>query len=201
MLFATAEAFRWTTTQYHRLFCFPTSSRSPRRDLRSTACQFRGGAVLLPAADRQYGLIDSLTSCLVDDRQPTKIRHTLRDLLAQRILGSPAGTPMRMTRTDWPTIPFTSAGGPRPGRRGSVGSQPTISQFENGMGIQDLFALGCTLATQVIDRHRRRLRRRARRITIDLEPTDPTHGAQQLTFFNGHYDTWCYLPLLAFLDL
>ncbi len=37
-------------------------------------------------------------------------------------------------------------------------------------------------------------------MTIDLDPTDdPTHGAQQLTFFNGHYDSWCYLPLLAFL--
>lgn len=41
---------------------------------------------------------------------------------------------------------------------------------------------------------------RARRITIDLDVTDdPTHGAQQLTFFHGHYDTLCYLPLLAFL--
>ena len=29
-------------------------------------------------------------------------------------------------------------------------------------------------------------------MTIDLDPTDdPTHGAQQLTFFNGHYDCWC----------
>ena len=30
-------------------------------------------------------------------------------------------------------------------------------------------------------------------------PTTRRHGAQQLTFFNGHYDSWCYLPLLAFL--
>ena len=28
---------------------------------------------------------------------------------------------------------------------------------------------------------------------------DPTHGRQQLSFFHGHYDTWCYLPLLGFL--
>ena len=35
---------------------------------------------------------------------------------------------------------------------------------------------------------------------FDLDPTDdPTHGAQQLTFFNGHYDTWCYLPVAGFL--
>ena len=31
--------------------------------------------------------------------------------------------------------------------------------------------------------------------TFELDPTDdPTHGGQPLTFFNGHYDTWCYLP-------
>lgn len=28
---------------------------------------------------------------------------------------------------------------------------------------------------------------------------DPTHGQQELTFFNGFYDRWCYLPLQAFL--
>ena len=39
---------------------------------------------------------------------------------------------------------------------------------------------------------------RARRITIDLDPTDdPTHDQQELSFFNGHYDTYCYIPLIA----
>jgi hypothetical protein len=45
------------------------------------------------------------------------------------------------------------------------------------------------------------LRGRVRRVTIDLDPTaDPTHGAQQLSFFNGHYDSWCYLPVLGFIS-
>jgi hypothetical protein len=40
------------------------------------------------------------------------------------------------------------------------------------------------LADTVIERHRKRLKGRARLITIDLDPTDdPTHGAQQLSFF------------------
>ena len=60
--------------------------------------------------------------------------------------------------------------------------------------------MGQPLALHVIERHQRRLHGRARRITIDLDPTDdPTHGAQPLTCFNGHDDTWCYLPLLAFV--
>ena len=60
--------------------------------------------------------------------------------------------------------------------------------------------MGHELAMSVIERHQRRRRGHARRITIDLDPTDDaTHGAQQLTFFNKYYDSWCYLPLLAFL--
>jgi hypothetical protein len=58
--------------------------------------------------------------------------------------------------------------------------------------------MGHRLADTVIAHHRRRLKGRARRITIDLDPTDdPTHGQQEFTFFNGHYDTWCYLPVVA----
>ena len=54
------------------------------------------------------------------------------------------------------------------------------------------------LTNTVIETHRRRLKGRATRITIDLDPTDdPTHGQQELTFFNGHYDTACYLPIVA----
>ncbi len=41
-----------------------------------------GGAVLLAAAERRYGLLDGFAQCLVDDRQPGKVRHTVRDLLA-----------------------------------------------------------------------------------------------------------------------
>ncbi|NWG76039.1 MAG: IS1380 family transposase, partial [Rubrivivax sp.] len=29
--------------------------------------------------------------------------------------------------------------------------------------------------------------------------TIPPHGQQELTFFNGHYDTWCYLPVVGTL--
>jgi hypothetical protein len=160
-----------------------------------------GGAVLLPAADRQYDLIDGLAACLADDRQPAKIRHTLRDLLAQRVLGIACGHADANDADRLADDPIHKLlVGRDPVAGDPLGSQPTISRFENGVGIQELFAMGCTLAMRVIDRHRRRLRGRARRITIDLDPTDdPTHGAQQLTFFNGHYDTWCYLPLLAFL--
>ncbi len=160
-----------------------------------------GGAVLLRAAERQYDLIDGFADCLVDDRQPGKVRHTLADVLGQRIFGIACGHPDANDAdrlADDPIHKLLLGRDPIDGD--ALASQPTISRFENRVGAQPLYALGRELAMAVIARHRRRRRGRARRITIDLDPTeDPTHGAQQLTFFNGHYDSWCYLPLLAFL--
>src|SRR5207302_10693073 len=71
---------------------------------------------------------------------------------------------------------------------------------KNSVDRKELFAMIEALAETVIERHRQRRHGRARRITIDLDPTDdPTHGQQQLSFFNGHYDSYCYLPMVGFL--
>jgi hypothetical protein len=79
-----------------------------------------------------------------------------------------------------------------------LGSQPTLSRFENSVTSKDLFAMAEDLADIVVEHHARRLKKRARRITIDLDPTDdPTHGARQLTFFNAHYHCFCYLPMIG----
>jgi hypothetical protein len=160
-----------------------------------------GGAILLKAADARYGLIDGFARCLVEDRQPGKVRHTLKDLLAQRIFGLACGHPDANDAdrlADDPIHKLLLGRDPLDGD--PLASQPTLSRFENQVGAQELYAMGRELAANVIERHRRRLHGRARTITIDLDPTDdPTHGAQQLTFFNGHYDSWCYLPLLAFV--
>jgi hypothetical protein len=61
--------------------------------------------------------------------------------------------------------------------------------------------MGIGLSEAVINRHRRWLGRKVKRITIDLGPTDnPTHGDQQPAYFNGHYDSWCSLPVAGFLS-
>ncbi len=160
-----------------------------------------GGAILLKAAEARYGLIDGFARCLVDDRQSGKVRHTLEDLLAQRIFGLACGHPDANDADRLAADPIHKLLlGRDPVDGDTLASQPTISRFENQVGVQALYAMGRELAVNVIERHQQRLHGRARRITIDLDPTDdPTHGAQQLTFFNGHYDCWCYLPLLAFL--
>ena len=52
-----------------------------------------GGAVLLKAAERVYGVVKAFARCLTDRRAPGKIRHTLEDLIGQRVIGIACGHP------------------------------------------------------------------------------------------------------------
>lgn len=160
-----------------------------------------GGAVLLKAADRRLGLTAALAACLVDERQPGKVEHETEELLAQRIYGIACGYADANDAARLAGDPVHKLlVGRDPVEGADLASQPTLSRFENAPDRKQLYRMAEALADCVIERHRRRLHGRARRITIDLDPTDdPTHGGQQLTFFNAHYDTWCYLPVMGFL--
>ena len=131
-----------------------------------------GGAVLLKAAERVYGLVAGFARCLVDRRELGKIRHTLTELLGQRIFGIACGHPDGNDAdhlADDPIHKLLLGRDPVAGE--ALASQPTISRFENGVGPSALYVLARELAMRVIERHRRRLEGRARRITIDLDPT------------------------------
>ena len=161
-----------------------------------------GGAVLLKAADRRLGLTNDLASCLIDRRQSGKIAHELDELLAQRVFAIALGYPDANDAARLAEDPMHKLlVGRDPIEGGALASQPTLSRFENGCDRKALYRMGEALAERVIERHRSRLRGKAHRIFLDLDVTDdPTHGVQQLAFFNGFYDTWCYLPLLAFVS-
>jgi hypothetical protein len=49
-------------------------------------------------------------------------------------------------------------------------SQPKPSRFENAVGVKELYCMGEALALSMVQRHAQRLRRRAHRVTIDLDP-------------------------------
>lgn len=160
-----------------------------------------GGSVLLRACDQRVGLTEALIGGIRDRRQSGKIRHAIAELVRQRLYaiacGYPDGNDAGRLGSD-PIQKLLCGRDPIEGEE--LASQPTLSRFENSVDRADLYRMGVALAESVIERHRRRLKRKVKRITIDLDPTDdPTHGAQQLTFFNGHYDSWCYLPVAGFL--
>jgi hypothetical protein len=81
-------------------------------------------------------------------------------------------------------------------------AQPTLSRLENSAewgsirllereGLEWFCRLGGT-----IDGRRRDS---CEEIILDIDSSeDPTHGQQELAFFNGHYDSWMYHPLFIF---
>jgi hypothetical protein len=158
-----------------------------------------GGALLLKLVDDRLGLTWRLASGIRDRRQPGKVAHPLRDLLRQRVFGLACGyadcnDAARLV--DDPIHKLLLDRDPLAGA--ALGSQPTLSRFENAVGRADLYQLGTALADTVLTYHRERLGDGVRLITIDLDATDdPTHGQQEFALFNGYYDTWCYLPLIA----
>jgi len=161
-----------------------------------------GGALLLRALDFGLGLTQRLAGAIFDDRQPGKVVHDLLDLVRQRVYGIACGYAdcndvARVGQDPMQKVLL----GRDPESEEELASQPTLSRFENRVRMVDLYRMGVELMNLVIERQRKRLgRRKVKLITIDMDPTeDKTHGAQQLSMFNGHYDSWCYLPQLAFL--
>lgn len=161
-----------------------------------------GGALLLSSLDRQIGLTERLAAAISDRRQPGKVAHAAVDLVRQRTFGLACGyadcNDAKALRED-PIQKLLLSRDPSDGR--GLADQATLSRFENGVGARDLYRLASELMDVVIEQQqKRRPGHRVKRITIDLDPTeDRTHGAQQLSLFNGHYDSWCYLPILAFV--
>src|SRR5699024_62022 len=161
-----------------------------------------GGAILLKACDKRLGLIDALSGCVRERRRADRIRHGLRELIEQRVYGMACGYEDCNDSARLAADPVHQLlSGRAPGAAERLASQPTLSRFENSLDGRALVRLGTALAERVIARHKKRLRGRARRVTIDMDPTDdPTYGGQQLSLFNGHYGNWCYLPMAAFLQ-
>src|SRR5947208_2783395 len=158
-----------------------------------------GGLVLLRGIDTQLGLTKRLAACVDDERRAAKVRHGMLELVRQRVFGLAAGyADCNDAARLADDVIHKLVVGRDPIAGPALASQPTLSRFENGVGRREVIAIAHGLAGILIEQHRRRLKGRATRITIDLDPTDdPTHGQQEFSFFNGHYDTWCYLPVVA----
>lgn len=161
-----------------------------------------GGSVLLAAVDRQLGLTSAMARCLRDTRRQASVGHTFAEMLSQRVYGMALGyedaNDADRLRRD--AMMRLVVAGDAAGK--DLASQPSLSRFENAATNVGLYRMATALAAKVLDFHRKRLGKRARQITLDMDPTDtPNYGEQQeLSFYNGHYDNYCYLPMLCFVS-
>lgn len=155
-----------------------------------------GGLLLLKARDRKLNLCSGLAAAIPDCRQAAKVNHSLLAQIQQRVYALAAGYPDVNEAAALANDPMFKLACGRGLHDQALASQPTLSRFENTARRGDLYRMAHALADTVL-LHLHKRHRAARRVWIDVDPTcTPTYGAQQLTFFSGYYDTWCYLPLV-----
>jgi hypothetical protein len=131
---------------------------------------------------------------------PPYIAHPLRDLLAQRIYqiasGYADGNDANSLRRD----PLLKLGVERPplAPEQDLASAPTFSRLEHSVDRKDLYRLTQALGAHFVASYPEP----PAAIVLDLDHTDdPTHGQQELTFYNHYYKNYYYLPLLVFEGL
>ena len=154
------------------------------------------GGLLLRQVDRRIGLTAALAACISDPRDPAKITHELRTLLAQRIFGIALGYEDlndHQTLRDDPLLAVLTD--QRPDPDSPLGSPATLCRLENGVTRASLGRMSEVLVEQFIASYRRP----PRHIVLDFDATDdPVHGKQERRFFHGYYDGYCFLPLYVF---
>ena len=152
-----------------------------------------GCLVLLREAERRLRLAETLAGCIRDRHNQALVVHSLAAMLPFRMLAIACGyedaDDCDALRAD-PLFKLAVGTAPESGR--ALCSQPTMSRLENTPSRIEVARMTAAL----VDIFCRSFPTPPGAITLDIDDTcDPVHGHQQLSLFNAHYDTRCFLPV------
>lgn len=161
-----------------------------------------GGMVLLREADRRLDLIRRIDQAIFDPRNPLYTAHPQAEILTSRIFGIAAGYEDANDQDALRHDPaFQVAAGRTPAQNdygdenSPLASPSTHSRFENRVDFQAIFRLHEILVDTFLDSYGEP----PEEIILDYDATDDTvHGNQHRRYFNGFYDSYCFLPLYVF---
>jgi hypothetical protein len=156
-------------------------------DFNASEISSDGALLLVEKIERNDNIIKYFSNCIPDNRHQSYIKHDVYKLLKQRVMLMMQGYADANDATHLKNDPVINqcVGG-------ILGSQPTISRFENSVDKHVIF----NLLHAWLDRYIRGLGNR-KRVIIDIDGTDAeTHGHQQLSLFNGFYGHTMYNELL-----
>lgn len=175
------------------------------------------GALLLKQTDDIIRLLDRFADCFTDHRDPDRVEHSVRDLVAQRVYGIALGYEDLNDHDDLSLDPLLAAvcgkadptGASRKRERDRSRPLATRSTL-NRLELTPESASPASRYKKVVY-HNERVEvllldifleahdKPPDEIVIDLDATDdPLHGKQEGRFFHGYYNQYCYLPLYAF---
>ncbi|MCE7895048.1 MAG: IS1380 family transposase [Sorangiineae bacterium PRO1] len=155
-----------------------------------------GGLLLLRQLDERLGFLPRLAALLPDARQQAKVVHSRLEQLRQRVLMIACGYTDQNDAASLRLDPlFRSACDRSLDDSKGLSSQSALSRLEHLVSANDVVALQRAFEDDYVAS----LPDDTTELVLDLDATDdPTHGQQQLSFFNRHYDQHIYFPLLVF---
>lgn len=175
-------------------FSFPAVARKKiTADFDGGRLTSDGGVMLLAMAERRLGIADRLARAFPDRRDPSRITHTLADMIRARAFAIACGyedaDDLDCLRFD---PAFKLACGRLPDSGADLCSQPTLSRLENAPSLRDAIRLTYALVDQWMASYQGE----PASVILDIDDTcDVVHGHQQLSLFNAHYDERCFLPI------
>jgi hypothetical protein len=166
--------------------------REIEADFTGGALSSDGGLLLVRQVDRKIGLSRAVAAALSDPRDPERITHPLRDLVAQRLYGLCCGYE---DLNDHDVLRHDPLMQTAVGKVDELASSPTFSRLETRATRADVMALNRVLVEQFIAVQAKA----PDELILDVDASDvPLHGEQELSQFHGYYDHYCYLPLYVF---
>ncbi len=151
-----------------------------------------GGVLLLRHIDHKLGLVHSIAQNFSDTRAKGKVRHTIEEMLRQRIFSIALGYE---DLNDHDSLKEDIALQTAVGKEISLASSPTLCRFENAFSRKQALVIH----QQLIENFVCSFSSAPKKLVLDFDPTDlPVYGNQENKAYHGYYGHDCFLPLHVF---
>jgi hypothetical protein len=149
------------------------------------------GLLVFREFDQHLGFTEQFANALGDVRDVELVDHTMLEMVRSRVFGVLADYEDQNDHDTLRHDPLFKILAGRQPDDSPLASQPTLSRFENSIAIAALKRLRDVFIDQFIAA----FETPPLQLTFDLDGVDdPTHGAQQLSLFNGFFEQYQYFP-------
>ncbi len=198
--------------QFHALFGREVRGRFDGGTMTTDA-----GGLLLREVEKRTGIIAQFAACFTDRRDPARIEHPVRALVAQRVYALALGYEDLNDHDQLRADPLLAVLAEKDDPRGehrvrerdrgkALAGKSTLNRLElTGEAVSEeerykkIVMDQAAVDRMLVDTFLQAHAQAPAEILLDLDATDdPVHGHQEGRCFHGYYGHYCYLPLYIF---